>query len=121
MIPVIQTVHTKEDGNCLAACLASVLEIGIETFPDLPKGNGKWIKIIKDHLHGIGYNLILIDDIHEESIHGYYLMVGDNPTSGHQHCVVCRGGEVVHDPSPKRDTDSPPLQKAYYIIISKIL
>ena len=121
MIPIIQTVHTKDDGNCLAACLASVLEVGIETFPDLPKGNGKWIKIITEHLHKMDYNLILIDDINEENIQGYYLMVGDNPTSGHQHCVVCKNGKIVHDPSPKRDKDLPCLTKSYFIIISKII
>lgn len=119
MIKIKQTIHTENDGNCLAACLASILENNIDDYPQLPN-NGTWYEIINKHLHDIGYNLVLIEGPHTSALHGYHLIIGDSETTEKLHCVVGKNGIVVHDPSPYRNHNSQPLKNIYYGIISKV-
>ena len=36
-----QTISSNKNGNCLAACIASLLEKNINDFPEIPN-NEKW-------------------------------------------------------------------------------
>lgn len=119
MIKVKQTIYTSTDGNCLAASLASILEINIDDFPQLPN-NKDWYPQLQNYLHSLGWNLVLIEGAHTTALRGYHLIIGDNPTSGLKHCVVAMDGEVVFDPSPYRTEFSESLKNIYYGIISKL-
>ena len=48
MIPIIQTITEVGKGNCLAACIASILEVSIDEIPDLKSGND--LNAIQDYL-----------------------------------------------------------------------
>lgn len=119
MIPIKQTIETSEDGNCLAASVASILENNINDYPTLPN-SGEWYIVMNDYLHSLGYNLLLIQGVHKSALVGYYLMIGYNPLSGHLHCIVGLNGQVAHDPSTKRDKNSKPLEDVYYGFIVKL-
>ncbi len=119
MIPVKQTIWTENDGNCIAACLASILENDINSYPHLPN-NQEWYPILAEYLHTLGYNLILIDNPYPVALAGYHLICGINPTSNLVHCIVGKNGEPFFDPSPHRDQYSKQLQNPYYGIISKL-
>jgi len=100
MIPVFQTIfHDKKAGtrgNCLSACIASIMEIDINDVP---------------HFHDEeDYHIALVDfiwskdwDIYseEDPPPGYAIASGPSPRhEGVSHAVVVKDGELVHDPFP---------------------
>jgi hypothetical protein len=128
MKPVTQTRTGVPAGNCTEACIASILEVGLEEVPDLyDAASGRahvperW-QVLCDWLRSRGYLWAwgkfaprslptTFEAAWGESgpddwllhLHwgGYHLLGGPNP-DGLPHCVVARGGEVVWDPNPSR-------------------
>lgn len=85
MIPLTQTVHTDDDGNCLAASICSILELDIDTFPVLPPVCPDWDVRTNEFLNSIGYHLYLVN-YPMDKIKGYHIIIG---TIGKdRHCVV---------------------------------
>ena len=108
MKPVTQTkLHTEDqNGNCMCAAFASILEIDLEKVPhfeDMPecgKGTPKspsWWKALNTWLYELGYQLIIFTD--NQYITGYYIANGTSPR-GFEHAVVYEGPAMVHDPHP---------------------
>ncbi len=130
MKPVKQTIYTETEGNCLAACLATIIENDIEDYPELPN-TFNWVKSINNFLHKIGWNLIIVDQdqkvnsiTHRDGcLAGLYIMIGFNAKSNLRHAVICKGNarKVIFDPSPFRNENSEPLTDCYYAIVQKIL
>lgn len=120
MKPTKQTIYTCDDGNCLAASLASILENNIDDYPQLPNDKS-WYPLINDYLNKLGYTLLLIEGVSEFALKGFHLIIGYNESSGMKHCVVGKDGKVVFDPSPFRDQNSKPLTEIYYGFITKII
>lgn len=87
MIPVYQTRHGPE-GNCFEACLASILEIGIEQVPVFSGWDDlrKWLTA-RNWLLEFGRS-----DGHA---------IASVQTLRGIHAVVCLDGQIVHDPSPR--------------------
>lgn len=102
MVPVDQTVFGVPHGNCLSACLASLLHLKIEdvpTFCDKPD----WLAAVNEWLDGRGlwamcfqYNLEIVP-------RGYWIMGGKSPRGDFLHAVVMHDRDMVHDPHPSRD------------------
>ena len=114
MKPVDQTIlHDPENGkhgDCMRACVASVLELPIEEVPHFTDGDREdWIKgylrFLHDHewlLYGRGGIGGPHPEIGKDEC-PYYFAIGPSPRKGsHNHMVVCHKGEVVHDPHPDK-------------------
>lgn len=98
MIPVYQTKFHPE-GNCLTACIASLLEIPLENVPH-HLGND-WFTKYNRFLAGPNFNLKLVRfpwDDECESLDGYAIAVGPSPRGDWYHAVVHYNSELVHDP-----------------------
>jgi hypothetical protein len=107
MKPVDQTKFGNE-GNCLAACLASVFECRIEECPDfdaLYKAGKDWWGAMREFCLPSGYSVIHVGvGWMPRPPAGYHLMGGKSPRPDvtHGHLVVVRNGVIVHDPHPSR-------------------
>lgn len=101
MIPVTQTTFGA-DGNCLCACLASILHTDIDLIPN-PKRDF-WQDEMNEYLvnnHGVFMMTVHIagGDIPLHFSESYTIGCGKS-NSGLLHAVVCRDGKIVHDPLP---------------------
>ena len=107
MIPVTQT-RTGKNGNCLAAALASILEIPIRAVPEFG-GDSVFIQNVQRFLaeHGLYYAHVSPDDPTIEAAFNqgevFHVIEGISPRGG-QHAVVGRNGEMIHDPHPQDGT-----------------
>lgn len=119
MTPVDQT-HDYELGNCLQACVASVLDKKLEDVPDFLKLYGpRWFPELRTWLGQFGKHAAyvstansLISHVYPHELH--WIGVGDGPR-GVRHAVVCLHNEVVHDPHPSRE-GLPEIEDALIII-----
>ena len=109
MNKVYQTDETCETGNCLAACIASILEVPLEEVPSPEKNisaqedwDEYFIKLLK-YLRKHGLGLISITEnpgvADHLKIKGYKIGIFSNKNSNVRHAVVMLGNRVVHDPS----------------------
>lgn len=102
MTPVLQTIEGP-NGNCYAACLASLLDIPLDQVPDF--GRRGWANRLRHWLVDFGIGVIFRK--------GDGLPLGEqkSPPAGHAilshqtlfgpHAVICNGGQIIHDPSPR--------------------
>ena len=101
MKKVYQTKFGKE-GNCFPACLASILEIGIDEIPNFQEPQGEWYTLYKKWLNRYSLDLIALlnwDDQPKNCPEVYSIVSGKSPR-GLQHATVYYGLEMVHDPHP---------------------
>jgi hypothetical protein len=124
MIPVFQTIIDQGIGNCWSACMASILEIGIDDIPNFVKEASekrtsaeslakKWLKasglfLLCVPLHRGEEWLDVIDFYHLEG--AYCLMsVPSQKFEGGSHAVVGQFRKcltegtvlnIIHDPNP---------------------
>lgn len=104
MIKVFQTKFGTE-GNCLEACIASLLEVDIEQIPILPK-DGRWLRIINSWLVNNHNIFLLTVEITNPAYidiafnNSYQIAVGEG-ARGLRHAVIYKNGELVHDPFPE--------------------
>lgn len=107
MIPVMQTklyspqgIHS---GNCLAACLASILEVPLWMVPcweDMFGRNGEWRLRIDEWLERFFRLRMVRREGHDtDDIHGYYIASGQS-ARGVAHSCVYHAGHMRHDPHP---------------------
>ena len=113
MTPVDQTTFGPGRGNCLAACIASLLDLPrAEDVPELvdprddPSGRS-WRLQIEDWLRERGLGLVSIDAldvppviVHPTDLH--YMAWGRSARAHARHSVIYRDGRMVHDPHPDR-------------------
>lgn len=109
MKPIDQTImHTETTkGNCMAACVASMLEIDIAIVPNFAESR-YWeqnlIKWLKEN-YKLSYIEVQINDsfthlVKSQDVH--HLIIGPSPRGPFYHAVVGRAGEIVHDPHPSK-------------------
>lgn len=97
MIKVSQTTCKPITGDCLAACIASILECDIEKLPNPYDGNWwhTWHEFLKPH----GVALL------SKGRSAYYwdtYWIGVVPSLNHKgrhHAVVMHSDQLVHDPN----------------------
>jgi hypothetical protein len=105
MRPVDQTRFGSPDGNCFAACVASLLEIPLEEAPDLMK-LPDWYVAFEEWLRPRGLYPVGFSCDGEPpgwALAGLHILSGGSPRGDFLHSVVARGREIVHDPHPSRD------------------
>lgn len=116
MIPVDQLyIHDPENGvigDCMHACLASILEIPITDVPDFrvhfeKESSCDWWNAIIDWLDSLGYEIYPLpsEEINNLPPSWYYIASGPTKRFGGKILHVCIGqdGKIVHDPHPSRD------------------
>lgn len=117
MKPVQQTIlhdpANGKTGNCIVACVASLLDMDIEEVPHFLEVGGaqQWRKHLSDWLLPRGLAYVEIWCAQKETYDwylleylrdiGYYTLSGPSPRhQGVEHMVIARGDEIVHDPHP---------------------
>lgn len=112
MNPISQTIFNggnpppgEECGNCFAACVASILELDLDTVPNFCNTRGKngewWDRFNAWMREATGLVPMMIESLGHIKP-GYTIMCGPGPR-GHVHSVVAYNGEMVHDPHPSGD------------------
>jgi hypothetical protein len=113
MKPVDQTIFydpaEPPRGNCLAACVASLLELPIEEVPNFCAAE-QWlegyISFLREHGCDLVSNRYFPDGPFPEDlgsgIGGLFIAAGQSPL-GVNHAVIIDGrGNLIHDPHPSR-------------------
>ncbi len=108
MKPIYQTKFGPTEGNCLAACVASLLEIEIDQVPDLtprPEDKGTWTETFRKFfkwygIHPEWYTALPERKIFQPPPGVNYLVWGTSPR-GLPHSVIYRNGQMIHDPHPE--------------------
>lgn len=104
MISVKQTKFGKE-GNCLAACLASLLEVDINLFPDISQEPSLWLSKINKYLIA-EYELYLfpitLSDLEEAfQIMEDTIFIGSGYSNrGLFHATLWKNGKMIFDSHP---------------------
>lgn len=106
MKPTKQTKLWQADGahagNCLAACLASLLEIPLWMVPPFDEMFGSFAtnQRVNDWLDQFANLEIVQTDGHQiKLLPEFYIASGESPR-GVLHAVIYSGGVMVHDPHP---------------------
>ena len=118
MIPINQTILSKEDGDCTRACVASLLELSIEQVPHFIRFKDAWFKHMAAFFWTMGYKFEGTAYLYKEgkskphchslyktpSIKGYFIATVPSKTFDYtSHCVIInKKGIVVHDPNPNK-------------------
>ena len=99
-----------ERGNCLSACLASILELPITEVPNFhvvcDVDSIDWGDAVNQWLGTRGYWFLEMpwSQEHEtlvlEPYAGHYIMSGRSPRGNWRHGVVAGAGQICHDPRP---------------------
>lgn len=108
MKPVPQTVlygeHSVGDGNCVDACLASILELPLWMLPSFHCMRGRRDRRSRiDAWLGTMFNLELdfASPVRDTVLPEFYMVTGQSPRSENTwHAVVYRNGVLAHDPHP---------------------
>lgn len=115
MIKVNQSIIANENketypvpGDCLRACVCSILEMGIDDVPHFIIEQDDWVGKMIQWLNSKGYEFkgckygtdVLTYD---KGIDGYYIVNGLSRfflNGKTRHSVVFKDGKMVHDPNP---------------------
>lgn len=120
MIPVTQDKFGKQEGNCLMACAASILEKPLRDCPDLAAGVDEqwWEKISAFLRENCYYAIYLSTSLLKDAVPAGYSIATGPAARGLLHCCVALDGAVVHDPHPDR---SGLLSIEYYLAFVPII
>lgn len=106
MTPVMQSKLYAPDaihnGNCLAACLASLLDLPLWMVPPFEDmfGRSDWNERIDDWLLRMFSRRRVRTDGHVvDGLPEFYIASGLSPR-GVRHSVIYRAGSLAHDPHP---------------------
>jgi hypothetical protein len=117
MIEVEQTIMSPPDGNCFAACLASILELPLEVVPNLARfwHDGEWDRAWNKQqrwLERFGLRVTWAEpsDAKDWRPEGYWISTNNVGQGEHdQHATVWRGHEMVWNPCPGSKADGSDL------------
>lgn len=89
-------------GNCMAACVASVLELDLDDVPNFAANppDTYWLSFI-EWLMERGWYAVCFEGTFPYP--GYYMVSGDSPRGDFKHLVVYCDDELAHDPHPSGD------------------
>lgn len=101
---VDQTKFGSKDGNCLAACLATLLRLDIDEVPSFfSDDSGTWREKMGAWLVERGWGHLCIAGPPPEMLGPALSIVsGKSPRGDWLHATVWRGRELLHDPHPSR-------------------
>lgn len=106
-------------GNCWQTCIASVLDLPLETVPhfvDIDEQGGEdwWFHTIR-WLRERGLELYVSEDHLDTG--EYYLVTGKSPRGDFHHVVVYKDGKLAHDPHP---SDKGVLTEEHFAFIREL-
>jgi hypothetical protein len=120
---VFQTKFGKPEGNCHAACLASIFEIELDSIPSFGRDSYWFDRFVEWCQYEFDLTPIDIEIEHLKSATwwkplGFCIINGPSVNGDFWHSVVGWNGEIVHDPYP----DKPALKEArtYTLFISSL-
>ena len=121
MKPVLQTVCDAERGNCLSACLASILELALEEVPNFAGARPGMFWIQVNHwLQKRGLRALIVLPKHVVMDAGaLYIANGVSPR-GVRHSVVCEDGRMIHDPHPEGGGVVDVTEFVYLVVARKV-
>lgn len=97
MKPVYQTEFGAGRGNCLSACLASLLEWELEAIPNFSDYGGRFWPEFWQWMKERNLGMIGISNVPS----GYHLIrVKSSRFEGSHHSLVGLNGKPIHDPYP---------------------
>lgn len=101
MKPVFQDKFGYGKGNCLAACIASILEVPLSDIPEPKISLNNWW-LLNTWLFDQGYVLAWVRGTGEINVDspGYYIANGMSPR-GLRHSVIWSKDGLIHDPHPE--------------------
>ena len=129
MTPVNQTDTTFVTGNCMNACIASILEIPLDDIPSFhsndPKDGEAFTHKLQKWGRSIGYlilDITITDDCDPDDIlkDCWVIASGQSPRAknGERHAVVWRNGVMMHDPHPSKEGIVEPDMYAVFIALN---
>ena len=116
-------------GDCHRACVASILELPLESVPHFMEGGDtmeefEFERRVRDWAHSIdvpyfnfAFTDILLDDVLEymrKANPGVYYILGGNSPSGVGHSVVALDNKIVHCPSGYTNPIVGPMESPAY-------
>lgn len=114
MTPQYQTINTGEQGDCERACIASVLNLPIESVPFFADGEN-WDDI-DGFLAPFGMYAMYLDwEPSIGAVKGYNVVYLRVPEQELTHAVVAYGDEIVHDPSGYNAPTDDPVSRMIFI------
>jgi hypothetical protein len=99
MIPQKQLIFGANQGDCLRACIASILEVDINSFPNDHSQNWwfTWKRLLAQ------WGLTMEFDVDRIWRQNYWIAsVTSKNLEGRSHAIVMNGHKVAHDPSTKK-------------------
>ncbi len=120
MKPIDQTTFGKGKGNCFAACIASILEVGIDEVPNFVCEYKNWVGETLKWLNKRGFTGMFLTGSEEGVAFRpdcYHVVTGPSPRGDFLHAVVGRGDSLVHDPHPSREFFSKGKVADVFVII----
>ena len=112
MTPQKQTILSDPSagihGNCFSACLASLLDLPIETVPHFSVMGLEWVVEFIGFLNKNGYNYYGCSDFKylptENGVDGFVIVGGTSPRGTIRgHSVIYKDGQPFFDPHPSND------------------
>ena len=108
MTPVTQSILNGRNGDCLRACVASVLDLELTAVPNFMDANegDEWEDAWYDEfvkfllLRGLFPVYMSPNEAELNGVYGYHLIQGKSPRGDYDHVVVGLNGRAVHDPYP---------------------
>jgi len=115
MKKINQTKFGKLNGNCMAACMASLLELPLGEVPDFGQEGGWWSKL-QAWVAGFEYSALEVRwPIGEGAADGEHVFpnegqicwaVGNSPRGDFKHAVLVQweigDWKIIHDPHPDK-------------------
>lgn len=98
--PVSQTRFGRE-GNCLAACVSTILGVPLETVDMSAATDSEWFATLNAQLSPLGWHALTCSVSHTYALPPdvIHIRAGIGPRGG-MHAVVYEGSTLVHDPHP---------------------
>lgn len=143
MTPVFQTIVDHGEGDCLRACIASILDLGIDDVPNFraglkhgdptPDRSREWLagrNLRRLRIPMLDQNLPYLCEGADSGPYLVLATVQSQMFENTHHCVVCRINgfskekpwiEIVHDPNPNNQpypADLMPIEISVLIPIS---
>ncbi|NMC52511.1 MAG: hypothetical protein GYA48_02615 [Chloroflexi bacterium] len=104
MKPVLQTIFAPPNGNCLQACIASILELPLEEVPNFMQYPNQWLPRYEHFLRARNLQPVYLRFENGQTPDfepwGYHLITVKSPRGPYDHSLVGFQGKPVHDPFP---------------------
>lgn len=104
MTPILQTIFDNNKGDCLRACVASLLDLNADKVPNFME-HDDWFSAFYGYLTSSGYAYTGIQKPKKAiqlspGVNGYYIgSINSLNFPGRTHVVIFKGLDFVHDPT----------------------